>query len=177
MHKGDFRGQGERQSIEAVRRRIPDGIEVEYEGEKPLMGDHHDEEGRVIVQKHWDRFFMPSVAQVEYKTGDQRHLITTLPHTPISDFQTRAWLVSCWKVPGLDESGREGVEAYLDQILAQDVEVLREQTESLRRFGGEAYRSTELDLMGPAIWHMLKQSERGLDPNASDISRRIQLSV
>src|SRR5262249_53900684 len=37
VHRGDFRGKGER-VIEAVRRRIPGGIEVEYVGEPPLSG-------------------------------------------------------------------------------------------------------------------------------------------
>ena len=33
VHQGDFRGKRERQPIQAVRRRIPGGIEIEYVGE------------------------------------------------------------------------------------------------------------------------------------------------
>ena len=177
VHRGDFRGKGERQEVEAVRRRIPNGIEVEYLGEVPLTGDSHDAAGNPIVQQHWDRFFLPSVAQVEYKTGADRHLVTTLPHTPVNDFQTRAYLVSCWSLPGAGEEARPQFEGYLDEILGQDVEILREQTDGIRRFGGESYMSTELDLMGPEIWRMLRQAERGLDPDAADIECRVRLTI
>ena len=120
---------------------------------------------------------MPSVAQVEYKTGDHSHLVTTLPHAPITDFQTRAFLVSCWRTPTATEEARPGLEAYLDNILGQDVEILRQQTENIMRFGGEAYRSTDVDLAGPEIWRMLRQAERGLDPEAADIDCRVELTV
>ncbi|MFI5317864.1 MAG: Rieske 2Fe-2S domain-containing protein, partial [Myxococcota bacterium] len=80
VHRGDFRGKGARE-IEAVRRRIPGGIEVEYLGEPPLSGATTDADGRPIVSEHWDRFFLPSLAQVEYKTSSGRHTISTLPHT------------------------------------------------------------------------------------------------
>jgi phenylpropionate dioxygenase-like ring-hydroxylating dioxygenase large terminal subunit len=176
VHRGDFRGKG-RSEIEAVRRRIPDGIEVEYLGEPPLSGPSHDDAGRPIVQGHWDRFLMPSTAQVEYQTGETRHLVTTVLHTPVSDTVTHAFFVSCWRIPEGGEEMRPRLEGYLDTILPQDVAILREQTETLRRFGGEAYRSTELDLMGPEIWRMLRQAERGLDPNAAEIDCRVRLSA
>jgi phenylpropionate dioxygenase-like ring-hydroxylating dioxygenase large terminal subunit len=177
VHRGDFRGKGANE-IEAVRRRIPNGIEVEYLGEPPLSGELADEKGGPLVSQHWDRFFLPAVAQVEYKTGSDRHLITTLPHTPVSEFRTRFWLVSCWKVPTEKaESMRPVIEKQLDTILEQDVEILRQQTQRIREFGGESYRSTELDLMGPEILRMLRQSERGLPADDANIDRRIKLRV
>ena len=98
VHRGDFRGKESRE-IEAVRRRIPGGIEVEYIGEPPLSGATTDASGAPIVSQHWDRFFLPGIAQVEYRTSSGRHQISTLPHTPVSALRTRFWLVSCWKVP------------------------------------------------------------------------------
>ncbi|MDJ0790228.1 MAG: aromatic ring-hydroxylating dioxygenase subunit alpha [Myxococcota bacterium] len=177
VHRGDFRG-GPRQPVTAIRRRIENGIEVEYQGEPPLAGPSHDEEGRPIVQQHWDRFFLPSVAQVEYLTGGERHLVTTFPHAPIDDYRTRGYLVTCWRLPGVEpESVRPALEKYLDDLLAQDVAILARQTENIRRFGGETYRSTDLDLMGPEIWRMLRQAERGLDPSAADIACTVELTV
>lgn len=177
VHRGDFRGKGSR-DIEAVRRRIPGGIEVEYIGEPPLSGPATDAEGRALVSQHWDRFFLPSVAQVEYRTGTDRHLISTLPHTPVSDFRTRFWLVSCWKVPEEKRCQmRPIIEQQLDTILAQDVEILRQQTRRIRELGGESYRSTALDLMGPEILRMLRQAERGLAEDTASIDRKITLRV
>lgn len=177
VHRGDFRGKTDRQPVEAWRRRIPDGIEVEYVGETPLSGPTHDASGQPIVQQHWDRFLMPSVAQIEYRTGPDRHQITTFPHTPVTDWQTRGFLVSCWRLPERDPEVVKRIEGFLDDILAQDVDILAEQTATIQRFGGEAYRSTDLDLMGPEIWRMLRQAERGLDPNAADIERRVRITV
>ncbi|MBI1818288.1 MAG: aromatic ring-hydroxylating dioxygenase subunit alpha [Deltaproteobacteria bacterium] len=177
VHRGDFRGKGSRE-IEAVRRRIPGGIEVEYIGEPPLSGATTDAEGRPIVSQHWDRFFLPGVAQVEYRTSAGRHLVSTLPHTPVSDLRTRFWLVSCWKVPvDKRDEMRPIIEKQLDTILAQDAEILRQQTRRIREFGGESYRSTALDLMGPEILRMLRQAERGLPADTAPIDRRITLRV
>ena len=177
VHRGDFRGNEVRE-IEAVRRRIPNGIEVEYLGEAPLSGEELDADGNRVVSEHWDRFFLPSVAQVEYKTPPDRHLMSTLPHTPVSDFRTRFWLVSCWKIPH-ERRGemRPVIEKQLDTILGQDVEILREQTRRIRELGGESYRSTALDLMGPEILRMLRQSERGLPADDAKIDRRVPLKV
>lgn len=177
VHRGDFRGKGSRE-IEAVRRRIPGGIEVEYLGEPPLSGGGVDAEGKPLVSEHWDRFFMPGVAQVEYRTGSDRHTISTLPHTPVSDFRTRFWLVSCWKIPlERRDHMRPIIEKQLDTILNQDVDILRLQTERIRELGGESYRSTELDLMGPEILRMLRQAERGLGEDPAPIDRRVRLRV
>jgi phenylpropionate dioxygenase-like ring-hydroxylating dioxygenase large terminal subunit len=176
IHRGDFRGKTSNE-IEAVRRRIPGGIEVEYVGEPPFSGEAVDDAGNRVLQEHWDRFFMPGVAQVEYKTGHERHTGSTLPHTPVDDFHTRFWLVSCWKHPAPREHMQPRVEQQLDTILAQDVEILRAQTRQIERFGGESYRSTELDLMGPEILRMLRQAERGLDTDSADISRSVKLRV
>jgi phenylpropionate dioxygenase-like ring-hydroxylating dioxygenase large terminal subunit len=177
VHRGDFRGKGANE-IEAVRRRIPNGIEVEYLGEPPLSGETVDAQGQPIVSQHWDRFFLPGVAQVEYRTGPDRHLVSTLPHTPVSDFRTRFWLVSCWKVPeDKREAMRPAIEKQLDTILGQDVEILRHQTRRIRELGGESYRSTQLDLMGPEILRMLRQSERGLPADDAVIDRHVRMRV
>jgi phenylpropionate dioxygenase-like ring-hydroxylating dioxygenase large terminal subunit len=173
-HRGRFRG-GVTNEIEAVRRRIPGGVEVEYLGEKRGPGESKNRtDGRVI--RHWDRFILPSIAQVEYRDGS-RHLLATLYHTPITDTLTRAYFVQCFRLPGPRFLVRALVGRSVDRVLQQDVAILREQTAALRRFGGEQYASTELDLLGPEIWRMLRQAERGLDPEAKDVSARVKLRV
>jgi hypothetical protein len=65
----------------------------------------------------------------------------------------------------------------LDTILGQDVEILRQQTRRIRELGGESYRSTPLDLMGPEMLRMLQQAEQGLPTDTAAIDRRIELRV
>jgi hypothetical protein len=177
VHRGDFRGKESRE-IEAVRRRIPGGIEVEYIGEPPLSGPTTDAAGTPIVSQHWDRFFLPGIAQVEYRTSSGRHQISTLPHTPVSALRTRFWLVSCWKVPAARRAEMAPIiEKQLDTILGQDVEILRQQTRRIRELGGESYRSTPLDLMGPEILRMLRCAEQGTPPDDHPIDRSFRLRV
>jgi phenylpropionate dioxygenase-like ring-hydroxylating dioxygenase large terminal subunit len=177
VHRGDFRGKESRE-IEAVRRRIPGGVEVEYKGEPPLSGPAHDASGAPIVSEHWDRFFVPGIAQVEYRTSSGRHQISTLPHVPVSALRTRFWLVSCWKVPPARRAEMEPIIAkQLDTILGQDLEILRQQTRRIRELGGESYRSTVLDLMGPEILRMLRAAERGEPADDHPIDRTVRFRV
>jgi hypothetical protein len=46
-------------------------------------------------------------------------------------------------------------------ILRQDAWVLDQQTANIRRFGGERYASTRIDILGPHIWRLLRRAERG----------------
>ena len=158
-----------------MRRRIPGGIEVEYVGEKSAPGETKNRtDGSVI--RHWDRFLLPSIAQVEYRDG-ARHLLATIYHTPIREDLTRAFFVQCFKLPLPRFLVRALVGRRVDRVLMQDVAILREQHASIRRFGGERYASTELDLLGPEIQRMLRQVERGLDPERADVERRVKLRV
>ena len=50
------------------------------------------------------------------------------------------------------------------RVARQDVRVLGRQTETVRRFGGEQYSSTELDLFSAPVWRLLRHAEKGGDP-------------
>ena len=177
VHRGDFRGKESRE-IEAVRRRIPGGVEVEYLGEPPLSGPTHDAVGAPIVSQHWDRFFLPGIAQVEYRTSSGRHQISTLPHTA-GQRAPHALLAGLVLEGAAREARRDGpvIEKQLDTILGQDVEILRQQTRRIRELGGESYRSTPLDLMGPEILRMLRCAEQGEPADEHPIDRAIRFRV
>jgi phenylpropionate dioxygenase-like ring-hydroxylating dioxygenase large terminal subunit len=176
LHRGRFRG-GDASELEAVRRRLPGGgLEVQYLGERRRPGDAKPRLDRPPLE-HWDRFFLPSVAQVEYRDGERSHLMATILHTPIHDTLTRAWFVQCIRLPVPKWLLRSYVARKVDQVLRQDRDALAVQTASIRRFGGERYASTELDLMGPEIWRMLKQAERGLAVDEAVSERRVRLRV
>jgi phenylpropionate dioxygenase-like ring-hydroxylating dioxygenase large terminal subunit len=173
LHRGRFRG-GAPSELEAVRRRLPGGgLEVQYLGERRRPGDAKPRLDRPPVE-HWDRFFLPSVAQVEYRDGERSHLMATILHTPVHDLLTRTYFAQCIRLPLPKWLLRSYVARKVDQVLRQDRDALRVQTEGIRRFGGERYASTELDLMGPEIWRMLKQAERGLAVDEDVPERRVR---
>lgn len=166
LHRGLFRG-GKKNQIRAVVRRSPDRVETEYQGEPAPSGvaakilGLGSGQSAVTSVDHWDRFILPSVAQVEYRLGTKTHFLVTALCTPISDFHTRLYGVAAFKTPFPKQAVRAVLEPIALRIFGQDRAMLKAQTENVKRFGGERFQSTELDFMGPQIWRLLKQAESG----------------
>ncbi|HVM40030.1 MAG TPA: aromatic ring-hydroxylating dioxygenase subunit alpha [Acidimicrobiia bacterium] len=159
LHRGIFRG-GDPREITAVRRDLPEGIEVQYLGEPVGMGPIRGKQGSATTFDHWDRFFLPGIAQIEYRVEGWLRIVNTIVHLPLSPFRTRAWfVVRFWtRLPAAVV--KPIVLARGKQILRQDAWALEHQTEQIRRFGGEQYSSTDLDVMGNGIWRLLRRAER-----------------
>jgi phenylpropionate dioxygenase-like ring-hydroxylating dioxygenase large terminal subunit len=159
LHRGLFRG-GTPHAITAVRRPVVDGVEVRYEGEPVGMGPIRWRSAAGRTFDHWDRFFLPSIAQIEYAVDGWFRIINTIVHLPLSPFRTRAWFVVRFQSRLPAAAVRPVVWQQGRQILRQDARALARQTERTRGLGGEHYTSTELDLIGNAIWHLLRHAER-----------------
>lgn len=175
LHRGLFRGV-KRNEITAVVRRRADRVEAEFLGEpRPtgVVGNILAPQGGTVT--HFDRFFLPSIAQVEYRLGDKNHLTISNALTPVSDFETKLYTVITFRTiipplllrPILTPIGK--------RILAQDQVMLEQQTRSVQRFDGEQYASTDVDLLGPHIWRLLKDAERGTAPSDEVHEERVQL--
>ncbi|MGM0575259.1 MAG: Rieske 2Fe-2S domain-containing protein [Myxococcota bacterium] len=162
LHAGLFRGSGERNEIEAVVRRGSDVVECEYVGEPRPSGIA----GRILapgggVVQHWDRFRLPSVAEVEYRIGDDAHLLVSAIGTPNADFRTTLYATVSFRLRIPAWLIRPILTPVALWIFRQDAWILRQQTETIRRFGGEQYASTDLDTLGGWIRRLLRQAERG----------------
>jgi phenylpropionate dioxygenase-like ring-hydroxylating dioxygenase large terminal subunit len=160
LHRGLFRGASP-QPVTAVRRDVDGGVEVQYLGEPVGFGRLRPPPRLGLTFDHWDRFFLPSIAQVEYRVTGWLHVVNTILHLPISPFRTRAWfVVRFWtRAPAL--VARPVVAVRGRQILSQDARVLAQQSHNIRRFGRERYTSTDLDVIGNAVWRLLREAERG----------------
>jgi phenylpropionate dioxygenase-like ring-hydroxylating dioxygenase large terminal subunit len=161
LHRGLFRN-GAGNEITAIVRRWGDRVEAEYVGEpRPsgLAGRLLAPEGGTVA--HFDRFILPSIAQVEYRLGERSHLSITNALTPESDFVTRFHTVISFRLPLPHLLVRAVLTPVARWINAQDARILRQQTETVRRFGEERYTSTAIDLLGPHMWRLLKESEGG----------------
>ena len=169
LHRGLFRG-GEPTEIVAVRDEVPGGVEVQYLGEPIGFGPVRRRPGSGLTFDHWDRFFLPSIAQIEYRVPGWLRIVNTILHLPLSPFRTRAWFVVRFWTRAPASVVRPVVLARGRQILRQDARILAAQSENVRRFGGERYASTDLDLIGNAIWLLLRravQAERDGGPAAT----------
>jgi phenylpropionate dioxygenase-like ring-hydroxylating dioxygenase large terminal subunit len=163
LHRGLFRG-GKPNRITAVVRRSASGVEAEYVGEPRPSGLAARVlgigEGADDTVAHFDRFFLPSISQVEYRLG-KSHLIATSALTPESDFVTRFSTVISYRLPLPGPLLRLLFEPVARRILAQDAWIVREQTRAVQRFGEETYVSTAVDVLGSEIWRLLKRAARG----------------
>jgi phenylpropionate dioxygenase-like ring-hydroxylating dioxygenase large terminal subunit len=164
LHGGLFRKPGRDHPIDVVIRRDNDMCEAEYLGEpapKGLIGRLLAPGGGEV--QHTDRFRLPAVTEVEYRLGDDSHLVVASALCPLGDFETRLFAVAAFRLPWFLPARVVGVVAQpiARLILAQDRRMLRHQTGAIRRFGGEQLISTDVDVLGPHILRLLKNAEAG----------------
>ena len=182
LHGGLFRSaKAKRHDIEVVIRRWPDRVEAEYVGEPRPSGLA----GKILAPgggtvKHFDRFILPSIVQVEYRLGEKSHICVSTALTPVSDFDTRLFAVTSFNLPLSRLAGL--VALFLRplalRIFQQDADMLKRQTETIQHFGGEQFVSTDVDVLGAQIYRLLKQAERGATPAAIEpVTRTIRMRI
>lgn len=179
LHAGLFRGTGPGNRIKVHVRRWADRVEAEFIGEpRPagVIGRIASPTGGVV--EHWDRFILPSIAQVEYRLGVENHVVVSTILTPVADFVTEMFSIVQFKVRAPGWAVRPVLEPIALKILQQDAVMLKAQTESIRRFGGEQFVSTEIDVLGSHIWRLMRQAERGnLDATDEPFEKLLEMVV
>jgi phenylpropionate dioxygenase-like ring-hydroxylating dioxygenase large terminal subunit len=177
LHGGLFRGGREPVEIEVVVRHASGRVEAEYLGEprpEGVAGRVLAPEGGVVT--HFDRFFLPSIAQVEYRLGEN-HLLSTSAFTPVDDCVTDLYAAVTFRLRLPHPLVRAAVTPIIGRILKQDAAILRRQSETIRHFGGEQFSSTELDVLGQHIRKLVRQAERGEEQAAAAPERRVRMRV
>jgi phenylpropionate dioxygenase-like ring-hydroxylating dioxygenase large terminal subunit len=162
LHGGLFRAEEKKNRVTAVVRRSRLGVEAQFIGEPQPPGIASkllSPSGGIV--EHWDRFFLPSVAQVEYQLGSENHIVTTSMCTPITETRTRMFTCLSVKTRLPIALLAPFVMPIAWKILAQDKFILQAQTHVVDRFGTETFSSTSIDLLGPHILHLLKKAEAG----------------
>jgi hypothetical protein len=179
LHAGLFRTRRDPHEIEVIVRRRADRVEAEYVGEpRPsgVVGRLLAPGGGVVV--HFDRFLLPCLAQVEYRLGDDNHLVVTSAMTPVADFETRVFAVVSLRLRIGTRLVVPLVSPLATRIFRQDMSILARQTATIRRFGGERLASTEIDVLGPQIWRLLQEAARGAaSGTAGEHEHRVRLRV
>jgi phenylpropionate dioxygenase-like ring-hydroxylating dioxygenase large terminal subunit len=170
LHGGWFRTEEKRNEIEVVVRRGADRVEAEYLGEPRPSGLA----GRLLapgggVVQHFDRFLLPSIAQVEYRIGDDSHLLVTSAMTPVDDWETEVYAVVTFRMPLPHWLVKPFLTPVALHIFQQDARMLERQTRTLQHFGTETYASTEIDVLGPPILRLLRQAEREKTPAQAEV--------
>lgn len=180
LHGGLFRTDGERRKIDVVVRRFHDRAEAEYIGEARPPGIA----GRILSPSggtvtHFDRFHLPSIIEVEYRIGDENHIVLNGACSPVSDWETRMFAVVSVRTRFPGWMVKLAVKPVAMRIFGQDAVMLAKQTETVRRFGDERYLSTEIDLLGPHVLGLLRRAARGKlgAPDAQPMVKNVELLV
>lgn len=161
LHRGLFRGRRTPVPVDVTVRHGPGTVEAVYEGEPVPPGVA----ARVLAPEggmveHVDRFVLPSIAQVEYRLGDS-HLLITSAFTPVADVGTVLHAVVTFRVRLPAPLVRAVVVPIADRIVRQDAWVLRRQSDNIRRFGGEHFASTPIDVLGPHVLRLMRRASQG----------------
>ncbi len=179
LHRGLFRGAGARNDIEAVVTRDETSTTAHYHGE-PRPGGLA---ARILAPaggqvEHFDRFELPGIAIVDYRLGTELHFRVLTLLTPLEDFCTRATAVIQFRLRLPHWLVKVVLGPVAMRIFRQDARILAEQTETVARFGGERYISTEIDILGAQIRRLIERAAAGAEPKPGrDWERRITLRV
>lgn len=179
LHRGLFRGAGERNEIEAVVTRDETSTTAHYHGE-PRPGGLA---ARILAPaggqvEHYDRFELPGIAIVDYRLGDELHFRVLTLLTPLEDFRTRATAVIQFRLRLPHWAVKLVLGPVAMRIFRQDAEILAAQTATVARFGGERYISTEIDILGAQIRRLIERAAAGIEPKPGrPWERRIKLRV
>jgi phenylpropionate dioxygenase-like ring-hydroxylating dioxygenase large terminal subunit len=179
LHRGLFRGAGQRNDIDAVVTRDEWSATAQYHGE-PRPGGLA---ARILAPgggnvEHYDRFELPGVAIVDYRLGEDLHFRVLTLLTPLEDFRTRATAVIQFRLRLPHWLVKVVLGPVAMRIFRQDAEILALQTATVARFGGERYISTEIDILGAQIRRLIERAASEAEPKPSrDWERRIKLRV
>lgn len=173
LHRGLFRGNRHPRRIKVRVSRTSQGVQAQYFGEprpEGLAAKILSPSGGEVL--HVDRFIAPSVAQIEYRIGNDAYFIANALCVPVRESLTRIHAVVQFqtRLPGWVV--RPILEPIVTRIFKQDADILKSQANSLRRWGGEHYSSTAIDVLGLQIARLLRGGDDG-----EDWTREIEMEV
>lgn len=183
LHGGLFRNDSPeaRNRIETRIRRWGDRCEAQYVGEpRPtgLAGRLLSPSGGEV--EHYDRFYLPSITEVEYRIGTETHLVLSSACTPHRDWETTMHAVVSVKTGFPGWLVKALIQPVALRIFRQDARMLERQVVNHARFGDERYLSTELDLLGPHILALLRRAAKNgyqSDQGEPSLVREVSLMV
>ena len=151
VHRGLFRSE-ESKEIEIEITSGEDWIEAEFLGEERMDSWI----GKMLVPKgsrirHVDRFQLPYVTRVDYQMSEKRQYVVMSQCTPEGPERTRVFTYLAFRFVPLGGLVKLVFQPFAGVILNQDVEVLRQQTEDLRRTGAARFLYHETDAIARGI--------------------------
>jgi phenylpropionate dioxygenase-like ring-hydroxylating dioxygenase large terminal subunit len=148
VHAGWFRTPAHKR-VRVVVERTADSVLVTYD----LPDDEIGFTGRILNPDgaptvHTDKFYMPNNTRVDYTYGERRGFTITSTCTPRGPFDTIVYTLISYKLGWLNRLSKLWLPFYTRQVIAQDVDIMQNQGDNLKRYNGEMkFNSTDADLL------------------------------
>jgi phenylpropionate dioxygenase-like ring-hydroxylating dioxygenase large terminal subunit len=113
--------------------------------------------------RHTDHFFMPNVTRVDYEFGSEKTFIITSQCTPVSAFATRVYTHIAYRLP-LGRMLTPFFRFYTRRVIEQDVAIMQQQGDNLRREPRPRFHHTAADVIHVAIEQLRDAAARGEPP-------------
>ncbi len=163
VHPGVFRVP-RRQRLEMLVERSNGMVTATYANETNNLGWYSRflNPGGAEIQ-HIDRYFMPNVTSVEYNLGQHRRCFITSQSIPESANSTLVYTDVTYNYGMWNKLARPFVWRTAQHIIGQDVDILRQQGESIERYG-QQFNNTPADTIHVFVESIYRALEQGEDP-------------
>ncbi|WP_044639983.1 aromatic ring-hydroxylating oxygenase subunit alpha [Risungbinella massiliensis] len=151
IHAGLIRTDKNRQKVNAKLTAYRDSVEIEYSGESKQAGliSQLLERDR---QTSYGRFFMPGIAQIEYRSKKGLSMMITAVTRLTSESVQDIYAIVTVKrgiVPNFIK--KLVITPFFKIALKQDIRIVELQQKWIQRYGEESFHSTQADLIRPYI--------------------------
>lgn len=162
VHPTIFRNSSHQKMSAKVERR-QGHVKVTYVGEKSDFGifTWFLNPKRLEIQ-HTDEFFMPNVTTVNYWFG-RKHFIITSQSIPIDKKMTKVYTDLTYNYGMWNLVSRPIVRWQGQAIIDQDIEILKNQGETIEKYGAH-FQNSPADLIHTFIESIQNEIQNGRDP-------------
>lgn len=176
VHAGWFRNRS-RKVVPIVVETGTGAVLVTYDQKKDKIGFW----GRALNPRgeemtHTDKFIMPNITRVDYKFGSSRGFIISSQITPVSTLRSRVYTEIAYDLGALNPVIGPVMKFYTRQVITQDVEIMKNQGDSLRMDMSLDFQHTDADVVHTAIEELRDLGVRG-DSSWRSVSRREEKTI
>lgn len=97
--------------------------------------------------KHTDEYIYPNLTRVDYTFGEDYGFIINSQNTPVSTLQSRVYTFIAYRIAFGSTLVKPFISYYTRQVIEQDVDIMHEQSRSLKIDPTENFRSTDADAL------------------------------
>lgn len=177
VHRGWFRSPTKK-IVRAILRTLDDGAEAEYfEEPREKSAVWSLLSPKKTKMKHTDRFIAPATSRVDYNFSNGMHYTITSSCTPLDNEATEVYTVITFRIKWIGHLVKLYFRPLSKLIIKQDVDILKAQSDNIKKFGSTDFVIMETDLLYKPIqeWRYAIKNDKPL-PKAGK-EKHIEISL